>query len=77
MEETISRKSIDQVMQEHVASLMAIPGVTGVAIGEISDGKPCILILIVEHKKELLRKIPMSIDGYPVKIEVSGKIEPF
>lgn len=76
MEDTISRKSIDRVMQEHVSSLMAISGVAGVAIGEGSDGEPCILVLIVERREELLRRIPRSLDGYPVKIEVSGKIEP-
>ncbi len=63
-------------MQKHVGTLLAIPGVTGVAIGEMECGEPCILVLVMERRRDLLRKIPRSLDGYTVKIEVSGKIEP-
>lgn len=69
-------RDINVVMTEHTAELMAIPGVTGVAIGELDDGTPCILVLIEEETNEVVQKIPKILEKHPVKILVSGKIVP-
>jgi len=69
-------RDIMTVMEAHVDDLMAIPGVTGVAIGELKDGTPCIQVLIVEDTRELRGKIPRIIEGHPVDIIVSGVIKP-
>ena len=53
---------------------MAIPGVVGVAIGECR-GAPCISVLVVAKTPELERRLPTSLDGYPVEARVTGKIE--
>jgi hypothetical protein len=72
----VPSREITQVMDAHVDELMAIPGVVGVAIGALKDGQPCILVLVVRKTAENRRLIPAEIEGYPVKIEVSGEIRP-
>ena len=67
---------INSVMEAHTNELMAIPGVVGVAIGETKSHKPCIMVLIVEEKDEILDKIPKELGGYPVCPFVSGEIKP-
>jgi hypothetical protein len=69
-------QDVKSVMEAHVDELMAIPGVAGVAIGELKDGRPCIQVLVVQGKEELRRKIPKTLEGYPVEIVVSGVIKP-
>ena len=69
-------QDIIEVMNSHVDSLMAIPGVTGVAIGELKDGTPCIQVLVVSDTKDIRTRIPTTIDGHPVDIFVSGEIRP-
>lgn len=72
----VTRSDITAVMDAHVNELMAIPGVTAVAVGESDDGTPCILILILEQTDELDQRIPKSLDGHPVCVRVSGEIKP-
>ncbi|MFA4946992.1 MAG: hypothetical protein WC674_00595 [Candidatus Krumholzibacteriia bacterium] len=69
-------RDIKSVMEAHVDDLMAIPGVVGVAIGELKDGTPCIQVLVVERTSELRRKIPKTLEGHPIDIVVSGIIKP-
>ena len=42
-----------QVLREHTASLMALPGVVGTAQG-LCDDEPCIRVFVVEATEELL-----------------------
>ena len=74
--EVVSKRDINAVMTDHTAELMAIPGVTGVAIGQTEDKTPCILVLVVEKSDELVRKIPKTLEGHPVRLLVSGVIRP-
>ena len=67
---------INTVMEAHVDGLMAIPGVTGVAVGETENGTPCILVLVVEETEEINQKIPDQLEGHPVRLMVSGEIKP-
>ncbi len=63
-----------RVMDAHVNELMAIPGVAGVAVGALDDGRPCIKVLVVKKTSEHRKLIPKEIEGYPVVVEVSGEI---
>jgi hypothetical protein len=63
-------------MDAHVNELMAIPNVTGVAVGAMDDGTPCILILVVQETEEIGRRVPKTLEGHPVRIFVSGEIKP-
>ncbi|MEJ2722413.1 MAG: hypothetical protein P8181_14940 [bacterium] len=67
-------EDIKKVMDAHAGALMSIPGVVGVAIGALDDGTPCIQILVVEATGELKKRLPGSLDGHPVVIEVTGTI---
>lgn len=69
-------QDIKTVMEAHVEELMAIEGVTAVAIGELDDHTPCIKVYVVEMTDDLSDAIPKSLGGHPVVIEVSGVIEP-
>jgi hypothetical protein len=67
----MSRKTIQQVLTENTAFLMALPGVVGTAVGERA-GQPCITVLVVQETPSLLEQIPLDLDGYPVKVKVTG-----
>ena len=51
---------------------MAVPGVVGTAIG-ICNGMPCIKVYVVKKTPELDRKIPDTLEGYPVMTEETGE----
>jgi hypothetical protein len=72
--ELLPAQDIKQVMEAHVDELMAIPGVVGVAIGALDDGKPCIRVLVVEDNSEIRSKIPAELEGYPVVIDETGEL---
>lgn len=69
-------QDIKTVMEAHAGELMAIPGVTAVAIGKLHDGTPCIQVYVVERTDDLVRRIPASLGGHPVVVEESGVIRP-
>ena len=76
-QESMTRKDINTVLKDHDKELLAIPGVVGVYAGLLPDDKtPCLKIMVVKETKDLKRRIPKSIDGYPVLIEESGVIRP-
>jgi len=72
----VPQRDIKTVMEAHVGTLMAVPGVTAVAIGALDDGTPCIRVYVEKETDETKRAIPKTLEGYPVVVEVSGKIEP-
>jgi hypothetical protein len=65
-----------RVMDAHVKELMAIPGVVGVAVGALDDGKPCIQVLVAKETPELRALVPNKLEGYAIVIEVTGEIRP-
>ncbi len=67
-------RPIADVLREHTDELMTLPGVVGTAQGE-QDGKPCVMVLVVELTDELKRQIPEELDGYPVVISETGEIK--
>lgn len=64
------------VVERHAEELMRRPGVTGVAVGALDDGTPCILVLVLEDTEQIRSGLPKTVEGHPVKIMVSGTIEP-
>ena len=67
-------KTIQQVLSEHTDSLMALPGIVGVAQGECS-GQPCIRVFAAKKTEELLKQIPSVIEGYQVVVDETGEIK--
>ena len=70
------QRDIKTVMEAHADELMALPGVTGVAIGELEDRTPCILVLTVESPDKISGGIPDILEGHPVRLLESGEIRP-
>ncbi len=73
-EENMPAKPIETVLSEHTDELMSIQGVVGTA-QSLLNNKPVIMVLVVEKTQELEEKIPDNIEGYPVVLLETGKIE--
>ena len=73
-EKPLVEKPIEQVLQDHTASLMALAGVVGTAQGLCAD-EPCIRVFVVEATEELLRQIPEEIEGYAVDVQQTGEFK--
>ena len=69
----VEKKSIAQVLKEHTPELMSVPGVAGTGEGRYK-GKPCVEVYVVKKTPELGRRIPASLDGYPVVVKETGRI---
>jgi hypothetical protein len=72
----IHSRDINEVKESATKTLMSIPGVVGVYVGETKEGTPCIGIMVVKKTEELERKLPRSLGGYPVIIDETGTIVP-
>jgi hypothetical protein len=72
-ETVMHAKTIQQVQQEHTDEWMAIPGVVGTAISQC-DGKPCILVLTAANPEHIKKRIPATVEGYPVVVQYTGEI---
>ena len=72
----MQRKPIDQVLKSNQEMLLAIPGVQGYYQGEFDNGDDCIVIMVDSLKDVNIEKFPDSLEGYPVRVEETGKIEP-
>lgn len=68
-------KTIEAVLAAHNDSLMAVPGVVATAIGRCNNA-PCIRILVSHVTDEVQRRVPRQLEGFPVRIDVSGPIVP-
>jgi hypothetical protein len=76
-QDKMARRDINAVLRDHDDALMAIEGVVGVAVGLLEDGKTiCLKVLVVRETPELVRRIPSSLEGYPVVVEETGVIRP-
>lgn len=62
---------IETVLRELTERLMPLPGVQGIALG-LSDGQPCIRVLVRETSVVARLALPASQDGWPLRVEVAG-----
>ncbi len=74
--EQMTKKAIESVLKEHTESLMSIPGVLGTGIG-LCDGIPCIKVFASGLTEESRNKLPVQLEGHPLKIEESGPFEAY
>lgn len=69
--------AIRRVQEAHTAELMALPGVVGVAIGLLADGRtPCLKVLVERSSEELRARLPETLEGHPVVVQEAGAIRP-
>ena len=70
-------RDINAVLADHDDRLLAIPGVVGVYVGLMEDGKTlCLKVMLSERKPAAEQPIPGSIEGHPVVAEVTGEVRP-
>lgn len=69
-----SSRPIEVVLAEHGESLRRLPGVIGTAIG-VHQGVPCIRLLVTASAAAR-QAFPQRLEGYVVRVEVRGPIEP-
>ena len=65
--------SIEEVFDRHESRLMTTAGVEGVGIGGSPDA-PVILVMVRQGATAMAARLPTSLEGYPVVVEVSGEI---
>ena len=71
------KRDINAVLRDHDKELLAIPGVVGVYVALLEDGKtPCLKVMLARKTSETERAIPRTLEGYPVVSEVTGEIRP-
>jgi hypothetical protein len=71
------RRDINDVLRAHDKELLAIPGVVGVSVSILEDGRtPCLKVMVAQKSMETERAIPKTLEGYPIIIEVTGEIRP-
>ena len=71
------KRDINAVLRDHDRELLAVPGVVGVYVALLDDGKtPCLKIMLARKSSETEHSLPRSIEGYPVITEVTGEIKP-
>src|SRR6266576_4586944 len=69
------KRDINAVLAAHDKELLAVPGVVGVYVGTLKDGRtPCLKAMLASENPETERKIPSVIEGYMVVIEITGEI---
>ena len=67
---------IESVRSKYEAEIMAIPGVTGIGIGEGDRPSSRVIKVYVERKNsDLEKRIPKQLEGYPVKTEATGEFK--
>lgn len=76
-ERTSPKRDINAVLADNDKQLLAIPGVVGVYVGLMRNGKTlCIKVMLKEKTPEIERLIPHELEGYRVVTEVTGEIKP-
>jgi hypothetical protein len=60
---------LEAAQQELTNRVMDLPGVSGTAIGE-KNGKPCLKVYL--SVADVWDRIPRTVGGFPVIIEVTG-----
>jgi hypothetical protein len=71
----MSEPSIEHANQVLTDSLIDLPGVSGVGIGEC-DGEPCLVVMVAEKTADLTELIPTSVDGFAVVVQETGAFRP-
>lgn len=68
------QRSIHAVLADHREAWMSRPEVTGTGIG-LCEGEPCIVVYLLHRTEEAEAAFPDSVDGHPVRLEVTGRFE--
>jgi hypothetical protein len=73
-DDSLPPPTVAQVLKRHTPRLMSLAGVAGTAEGSCA-GQPCILVLVERLTPALRQAIPSELEGIPVEIRETGRIE--
>ena len=69
------KRDINAVLAAHDKEVLAIPGVAGIYVGTLEDQRTvCLRVMLERDTPELRARIPRTLEGYPVVVEVTGEI---
>ena len=71
---TLPPPTVAQILERHTARLMSVAGVVGTAEGDCA-GRPWILVLVERVTPAVRQAIPLELEGIPVEIRETGRIE--
>jgi hypothetical protein len=66
--------TIREVKRRHEKDLLALPGVVSVGIGLGPDGEEEIIVGLDRPRPDIASRIPGSLEGYPVRTDVRGRM---
>lgn len=66
---------VEEARRRHERSLMAIDGVTGVAVGRTPTGDDAIVVYL--RHRAAGQAVPATLDGHPVIVRVTGEIDAY
>ena len=67
--------TIQDVKAKHEDFLMAMPGVVSLGIGKNPDGQFVIVVGLDGPRPKTLEQIPKVLEGYPVRVEITGPVK--
>ena len=67
--------TIHEVKARHVSRLLSLPGVVAVGIGRGTEGDEVIVINLDRARAETEAQLPTQLDGYAVRVEITGTIK--
>lgn len=67
--------SIEEVKKKYTNRLLALPGVISVGIGKDPDGIPVIIVSLEHRQPETQKKLPKTLEGYPLQVEITGTVK--
>ena len=72
----MTREPIQAVIERRAGEILRLPGVVGIGAGADSSGS-FISVLVASPETLVGTGIPPALDGYPVRVEVTGRLRPF
>jgi hypothetical protein len=70
------RRPLAEVIADRAPEWMALPGVVGVYESTDPAGGPCVKLMAERASPELRRRLPDSVEGYPVLLRETGPVAP-
>lgn len=67
--------TIQEVKAQHESRLLALPGVVSVGLGQNPDGKPVIVVGLDRPRPRTMARLPQTLDGYSIRVEIIGEIK--
>lgn len=67
--------TIEDIKKKYTKRLLAMPGVVSVGLGKDPEGIPRIIVGLERPQPETQKKLPKTLEGYPLHIEIIGKIK--